>query len=423
MHTEEDLLQHVDNFLKKQGLKMTTKQYYEWKKNVEQYARHDTNKKKKYRILADSQFKTKKYQRVIEFAKEDWLVSTDGVIKALRYDPNKIQFVAKVQYKKQAKVMTEQIAVTDDWVIDTYGKEFVNKLMDRAEHSEFIEPVAEDGRTTVLKLDNRIITRVKYIPPKFVHKTDDQGNEHKTEEVYAKGQWRGMMEDGTVLPMPEDMVGDQFGARFVEECKTLGQRKFVYVPVGSCRSSLMTVFPQLICENAPPVKFMQGQVDSCVFSSLASAFIQTDIPDLVRVANILSGKLRQYVGGTQCLTVAKDIVTENVKWLQPQRLPRAFNWENDMNDYMFVLGVIRDTTNTCQHAVTIFRKWIYDSNEPFALPLSQESLDCCTWDIQDGENIDLSSFVNFCDGWIFKETKSKRKKILDMVQQPWGEAR
>ena len=46
--------------------------------------------------------------------------------------------------------MTEQIAVTDDWVIDTYGKEFVNKLMDRAEHSEFIEPVAEDGRTTVL---------------------------------------------------------------------------------------------------------------------------------------------------------------------------------------------------------------------------------------------------------------------------------
>jgi len=94
-----------------------------------------------------------------------------------------------------------------------------------------------------------------------------------------------------------------------------------------------------------------------------------------------------------------------------------------MNDYMFVLGVIRDTTNTCQHAVTIFRKWIYDSNEPFALPLSQESLDCCTWDIKDGENIDLSSFVNFCDGWIFKETKSKRKKILDMVQQPWGEAR
>ena len=45
-----------------------------------------------------------------------------------------------------------------------------------------------------------------------------------------------------------------------------------------------------------------------------------------------------------------------------------------MNDYMFVVGVIQDSTNSCQHAVTIFYNWIYDSNEPFALPLSQEVL-------------------------------------------------
>jgi hypothetical protein len=310
--------------------------------------------------------------------------------------------------------MTEKLGVMDDWVIDTYGKDFVNKLMDRGEHCEFIEPVNADGRTTVLKLDNRTITRVKYVPPKFVHITDDQGKDHKTEEVYAKGIWRGQMEDGTVLPLPEEFVGKQFGARFVEECKTLGQRKFVYVPVGSCRSSLMTVFPQLRCENAPPVKFMQGEIDSCVFSSLASAFIQTNIPDLVRVAKILMGNLDKYVGGTQCLTAAKDLVTENVKWLQPKLLPKHFDWENDINDYMFVLAVIQDSTYTCQHAVTIFRKWIYDSNEPFALPLSQQSLDCCTWDMKDGAIIDHCSFVSFSHGWMFKEHESKRKKILDM---------
>ena len=68
------------------------------------------------------------------------------------------------------------------------------------------------------------------------------------------------------------------------------------------------------------------------------------------------------------------IVAENVKWLQPKRLPKTFNWENDMNGYMFVVGVILDSTNSCQHAVTIFCNWIYDSNEPYALPLKQESV-------------------------------------------------
>jgi hypothetical protein len=223
-----------------------------------------------------------------------------------------------------------------------------------------------------------------------------------------------MMDDGTVLPLSEELVTAQFGTRCLQECQTLGQKKFVHVPVGSCRSSLMTVLPQLRCENAPPVHFMQGEIDSCVFSSLASAFHSTGLHDLVKVSIILQDRSQHQAGGVFCLQAAKDLVTKNVKWLQPKQLTKAFDWENDMNNYMFVLGVIQDTTNTCQHAVTIFRNWIFDSNEPFALPLSQESLDCCTWDMKDGEIHDHSSFVRFSHGWIFKEHESKRKKILDM---------
>jgi hypothetical protein len=82
---------------------------------------------------------------------------------------------------------------------------------------------------------------------------------------------------------------------------------------------------------------------------------------------------------------------------------------------MFVVGVIKDSTNSCQHhAVTIFHNWIYDSNEPFALPLSRESLDCCTWYIKDGVIHEHSSFVSFCDGWIFKEPEEKKKKVFNM---------
>jgi hypothetical protein len=86
-----------------------------------------------------------------------------------------------------------------------------------------------------------------------------------------------------------------------------------------------------------------------------------------------------------------------------------------MTDYMFVVGVIKDSTNCCQHAVTIFRNWIYDSNEPFALPLSKQSLDLCTWEIRDGAIDQTSSFVSFVDGYIFYEEERKKRKVLDWV--------
>ena len=293
--------------------------------------------------------------------------------------------MAKVHYKKGTEVMEEQIPVEDDWVIDTYGKELAKKLMDREDHSEFIKPpVSEDGRSIVIKVDDRKITRVKYVTPKYMHKTDDHGNDRKTKELHAHAIWKGKLDDGKVVPINEELVSTQFGSRFVEECKRLGQKKFVDIPVGSCKTSLMAVFPQLRCEKAPPVKFMQGEINSCVFSSLASAFHNSNVPDLVRVATILQDKSKKFAGRTQCLDNAKTIVTDYVKWLQPQRLPKTFEWEKDMNDYMFVLGVIKDSTNSTQHAETIFRNWIYDSNEPFALPLCKESLDCCTWEMKDG---------------------------------------
>ena len=81
---------------------------------------------------------------------------------------------------------------------------------------------------------------------------------------------------------------------------------------------------------------------------------------------------------------------------------------------MFVVGVIEDNTKCCQHAVTIFRDWIYDGNESFALPLSKESLDCCIWEVKDGVVKEASSFHRFYDGWIFQEYEVKKKKVLDI---------
>jgi hypothetical protein len=87
----------------------------------------------------------------------------------------------------------------------------------------------------------------------------------------------------------------------------------------------------------------------------------------------------KYVHGTD------DKGIKNLKWLQPKKMRKTFN------EYMFFVGVMMDSTGSCRHAVTIFRHWIYDSNEPFALPLSKENLDCCTWTVKDGTVQEASS--------------------------------
>jgi hypothetical protein len=400
-HTATQLEKFIDNFLEINGLDMTVRQFRKWKERTKWKAprQHSTafDERKKYSLNLS---KKAKYEKIMKLAKEEWVLSTDGVVKELRYSASGQQFVAKVHYRRGTTVVEETMKVPDDWVIDTYGKELANKLIDREEHSNFILPVNEEGMLATIQVDERKIIRVKYHPPK-----DGTDN----------GIWKGLLENGSQLPIGQDLVQEQFGPRFVKECKKFGVRKFIPIPVGMNKSSLMDIFPNLRCENAPPLKFMQGEIDSCVFSSLASAFYQTSIPDLVTVANVLQRTSTKFCGGAKSIYAARCIVEEHVKWLQVKRIPRKFDWENDINDYMFVVGVINDSTNCCQHAVTIFRNWIYDSNEPFALPLCKESLDLCTWEVKNGAIDQTSSFVSFIDGYIFHERESKKTKILDGV--------
>jgi len=411
----------VDNFLKVHGMEMNLRQYYKWRdkyKQLEKEFFQSTKTKSSShnaKTIHSNNFKNEKYLKIMKLAKEEWLHSTDGVVKALRYNTKKKEFVARVNYMLGDKEKEEEMTLSDDWVIDTYGKELAQKLIDCDEHGEFLMPKTEEGVVAKFPVDNRKIVRVKYVPATYVHSQDERNKkEIVTNELHSKACFKGMLEDGCVVTLPEELVTEFFGTNFVNECKTLGNKKFVRIPPGSCRSSVMTLFPQLRCENAPPVKFMQGGRNTCVFSSLASAFHHTAIPDLVMVAKLLQENLHTFSGSTECLAIGKQIVEENVKWLQPKRIPKFFNWEVDINHYMFVVGVIEDSTKCCQHAVTIFRDWIYDSNEPFALPLNKESLDCCTWDIKDGVVHEASFFSRFCDGWIFQEPEEKRKKVLDI---------
>jgi hypothetical protein len=60
-------------------------------------------------------------------AMDEWMLATDGVINALRYNALEKRFVGKVSYTKDKKVKRINMAVTHDWVMDTYGKDFAKK--------------------------------------------------------------------------------------------------------------------------------------------------------------------------------------------------------------------------------------------------------------------------------------------------------
>ena len=159
---------------------------------------NEGEKRDRQKKFSDFLKKNQKYETVIKMAKDEWMLATDGVVNGLRYNALEKRFVAKVSYTKDKKVKRIEMAVTDDWVMDTYGKDFAKKLIDRGEHGEYIQPLREDGKFAKVKVDERTITRVKYYPPKYKHKTDKDGrNEHVTNEIFAEGVWKALLDDGT----------------------------------------------------------------------------------------------------------------------------------------------------------------------------------------------------------------------------------
>jgi hypothetical protein len=138
--TENELDTFVDNVLQSQDM-MTSSEYHEWYK--EGLAKVKSESPREKNLSTEERRKRQKdmemfygkhyhYKRVMEEAKKEWMLSTDGVVSALRYDSEKKRFMAEIEYKKKKSTLRvkEKMSVTDDWVIDTYGKDIAKKLMD-----------------------------------------------------------------------------------------------------------------------------------------------------------------------------------------------------------------------------------------------------------------------------------------------------
>jgi hypothetical protein len=228
--------------------------------------------------------------------------------------------------------------------------------------------------------------------------------------------WRVRQSDNTIVEVTRKRVVELFGEGYTAEVQQRGlnghrsKTPFIDVPVGACRIPRLSYFPNLFREGAPQVRFPQGNHDTCIYSSFASAlhFLgATAAANQIQNAAITdSGSDPATVLGS----LAKRVIQTELRFLQQRRIPKTFNFISDLDESMILIGSLVASDGSVNHAITITRGWVFDSNEYYAFPLTKEALDVCT---QSEEEATLSgsksTFSHFGHGKIYEDkTKCQR---------------
>ena len=101
-------------------------------------------------------FKKRAYRKVIHYGIEEYVVSTDRVVKALRYNEKGDKFLATVKYIDSSNTPQETVInVMNEWVLNTYRERVMKKLMDRAENHHFLllPPTNTQGTLATIKIN------------------------------------------------------------------------------------------------------------------------------------------------------------------------------------------------------------------------------------------------------------------------------
>ena len=163
---------------------------------------------------------------------------------------------------------------------------------------------------------------------------------------------------------------------------------------------------------------MQGEFDTCIYSSFASALHYLGVK---QPANHISQCARKDAGQDP-FTVFKKLDLRlkkmNLGFLRTRKITSITDYVKDIKDNMIVVASLKDSSGNASHTVTICRGWIFDSNETSALPLCKHALDVCTQSEQEAIECGLkSTFVNFGVGRVFVDkTKDSRLNNLAITQ-------
>jgi hypothetical protein len=150
------------------------------------------------------------------------------------------------------------------------------------------------------------------------------------------------------------------------------------------------------------VQCQQGQLNTCVFSSFASALCgigMSGIGILVEKAGKSNVDNPTALRELACFMCAHF-------WLQPIKIKNANGFDllnADLKEKLAVV-VLKASDGSTNHAVTVHDSMIFDSNEPTALPLCRENLDfLCSSSTQ------LAKCTGIMSGYIYQEQGNKHR--------------
>jgi hypothetical protein len=337
--------------------------------------------------------------------REAYVKSTRCCVKALRYNPNKVHFVARMEWEESALnietgeeitvLNSEKVVVRDEWVKENFttGTYAYLKLVSARAKGKFM-PVPNAH----VAMDTRQISHMKWaVSPE-----------------YPDGRWivRFANSDETE-EMKESDLKDAVGEVPMIMAKSFASGKggFIPIPVGNSTEARAV---QVIADVV--IFFQQHDCQTCIYSSFASALWFIGITD---VANLVVSEAKSSEGDPFALKRLAKMVHDHPTWLIPQKIKSAatsFNLlQHDLKNSIAVVVLKGIPDGACNHAITVFDGMIFDSNEKFAIPLTRPNLDLmCSTDTRQ------SKYSCVAAGYTFSDSRKGQTGIRDSMMKKYG---
>jgi hypothetical protein len=271
--------------------------------------------------------------------------------------------------------------------------------------------VQVEPKETTFRIHRWEVMRVRHWPEGRTLRNrynDNGGRIYPNERVTFPEKFMGMLAHEITVDLEESYVTKTFGKEFVLALRALTSKgRYVDIPVGSAKMSMLDKFPGLRLKAEPTMKYQQGQQETCLYSSFASVLYYIGYKDS---ANVIQQKAVGATegGGVNSLKTLSNLVRQlsEIKFMRTQKIKPGIDWKIDLGRDKVLSAVLRSENGGVNHGVTIFGGYVFESNEEQALPLCTESLDyyCSCYP-------DIFKFVRFHKEVIFRRRARKASNI------------
>jgi hypothetical protein len=378
----------------------------------------------------------------VKYFTDIYLKSTRTVVTGLSFVPDKCNkrdghFVGLFEYDghRTGKRVREEIAVDEGWTEESL-EPGIAAYVKKMTISKTIDPESFfDIPPTTAYLDMRPIWKVNYYPPRTVvssvvetaaqarergHKSADGLYKKKVKTRMVPEKWKVMYQDRSMEVKSRQFLVERFGKTYLNLVKAGASKKgFFPVPPGSAKDKGANVIPVPTPRAAAvKVKYPQKQLNTCVFSSFASALNHAGFVEHAARVN-LAGIDRFFKSAKPMQDLCQFVRGELGLGLHITKFGRNTTVRDLAagTSEKIVLVLLHGSDQRSDHVVAIYNGLIFDSNVEMAMPFCRENLDyCCT------DSTGEPSFSHFVKGYTFHRKagmgagRSKKKQKRNKKQ-------